>query len=44
MTERQTDRRQTDRQTADDRKTENLNPSMPYDTFAFAGLIIIIKK
>ena len=34
MTDRQTDRRQTDRQ------TEKSNPSVPYDTFAcFAGLI-----
>ena len=33
-----------DRQTTD-RQTENLNPSVPYDTFScFAGLIIIIIK
>ena len=35
--------RQTDRQTTDDRQTENSNTSVPYGTFAcFAGLIIII--
>ena len=36
MTDRQTNRRQTDRQ------TEKSNPSMPYDTFAcLAGLITL---
>ena len=39
MTDRQTDDRQTDRQ------TENSSPSVPYDTFGcFTGLIMIIIK